>query len=107
MSEVPGGHLLALTRDSVGMADDVRSPHRFLLAVAADADAVMVANAILAAGYPARSGRHPTWSFDWGDARVLLGHRDDRPFVDPQGGCPAGRALDIHRLHLTWLGQSA
>ena len=101
-------HALLLTRDSVGLADDVRSPHRFLLEIAGDAEAVMVAEAILAAGYPARSGRRPIWSFDRAGAGVLLGYRDDRPFVAPQGSPPrAGRASDVDRLHLTWLGGAA
>lgn len=105
VSDGPGDHALLLTRDSVGLADDVRSPHHFLLEIAGDADAVMVAEAILAAGYPARSGRCPTWSFDWAGAGVLLGYRDDRPFVEAQGSPPpAGRASDVDRLHLTWLG---
>ncbi len=105
VSDGPGDHALLLTRDSVGLADDVRSPHHFLLEIAGDADAVMAAEAILAAGYPARWGRHPIWAFDCAGGRILLGYRDDRPFVEAHGSPPpAGWASEVDHLHLTRLG---
>ncbi len=99
---------LLMTRDSVCMGDDVLAPHWSTLQVARDADAAMVARAVLSANYLAWVGAGATWSLSLGADRVLFGYRKGRRFVMPAGQEPlTARADMIDRLEIAYHAQVA
>lgn len=64
---------VALTRDSVCMADDVDAPHDGWIEVPADADPPTIGRAILRARYLASVMPRASWHFSVDDMVVILG----------------------------------
>lgn len=97
--EMPARRLttLQLTRDSVAAGDDAEAPHRVELAVERGADALAVAEAILASNYTAHVAGGATWWLSLGPDRVVFGFRSGRPFFLPV-------AAETHRLNAADVG---
>lgn len=106
LPEHPGAWPLLVTRDSVCMADDIHAPHAGVVTVAPDADAAVVAGAILDASL-AWVGGKAAWSFALGSDAVLFGYRHGLRFVWRVGPEPlTARACEVTRLHVTYLAQA-
>ena len=97
---------LRLTRDSVAAGDDADAPHAVEMQFERDAGAVAVAEAILAANYPAHVMGGATWWLSLGSDRVVFGFRNGRPFFVAVAPEPHGtRAADIEAIHIFYARQ--
>lgn len=101
----PPTHRIAITRDSVCLADDADAPHAGVVAVDRTADMAALAETLLAAGALPHVGADAGWWFAGRDARVALGFRDRMPFVRIARADPGLRAGDLARLHLGYAAQ--
>lgn len=106
----PAGRGLLVTRDSVGMADDVRSPHPRRIEIDPDADALTVANTILASGYLPEMTGGSTWSISLGDApdadMAVFGHHAGTTFAyRVDGGMATLRSAGVARIKVRYHGQ--
>lgn len=102
---VPPPHRIMLTRDSVCLADDTGAPHQGVLAVDPSADATMLAEIVLAAGFLPHVGANAAWWFAARDARVALGFRARVAFVRIARPDLNLRAAQISRIHLGYAAQ--
>lgn len=97
---------LRLTRDSVALGDDIDTPHAMMLAFDPGADAVAVAETVLAANYPAHVAGNATWWLDLAGDRVVFGFRDRRPFFLPVAPEPhRARAARTDCVHVFYAAQ--
>lgn len=83
ISEGRAMRLIRVTRDSVGMADDVDAPHEQLLEFSPDTDARGVASRLLSGSYLPYVGSTATWMLALGKDYVVFGVRRGRRFVLP------------------------
>jgi len=104
----PGAWPLLVTRQSLGLAEDVYAPHAGVVDVEPDADAAAIARTILASGYlPTGPIFGATWSLRLGPDQVLFGHRRARRFVETLGPAPlTAKARDVTELHLSYWAQA-
>jgi hypothetical protein len=104
----PGAWPLLLTRQSLGLAEDIDAPHAGVVDVEPDVDAAAIARTILASGYlPTGRLFGATWSLRLGANHVLFGHRHARRFIKTLGSAPlTARARDVTELHVSYWAQA-
>lgn len=98
-------HRIAITRDSVCLADDVDAPHEITVAVDHIADMTTLAETVLASGALPHVGANAGWWFAARDARVALGFCDRVPFVRIARADLDLLAADLTRLHLGYVAR--
>ena len=98
-------HRIAVTRDSVCLADDADAPHEVSIRVDPNADMTTLAETVLASRALPQVGANAGWWFAARDARIALGFRDHMPFVRVARGDASLLAGDLIRLHLGYAAQ--
>ncbi len=104
----PGEWPLLVTRQSLGLAEDIHAPHAGVIDVEPDADAAAIARTILASGYlPTGRLFGATWSLRLGPDHVLFGHHHARRFVETLGPAPlTAKARDVTELYVSYWAQA-
>ena len=91
-------HKIALTRDSVCMADDIDAPHAGEVTLPAEVDVVAIGEALLRSPWLAHVGATATWTCAAGPVTLVFGLRSGLPFVRRSGTDPvcAGAVASLH-----------
>lgn len=97
-------HRIALTRDSVCLADDVAAPHVGMVEVSANCDVAAIGEALLRAPWLAHVGGTATWWCSAGPVTLVFGFHAGAPFVE-RIGPEAVAATCVDHLHVHYAAQ--